>query len=209
MEKFLDTKEICGAVAADLKAHRITHKMAAEKIGKSKQTVTNQLSGKRRFSIAMAGLYSEAFGYSTEFLLFGKGELRPQTEATDQDQKAPAELFDESKKIEAARTLLDILNNKLAIAAYSAFLVGDYSKYIELKDILEKDFAYNVPANSAINKEWAETLAKVRSFFTAAETESARDLTLIEKRVAAGEALDIDAEVDRFRKKLETMKERL
>ena len=71
----LTSKEICKAISADWKRRRITHQMAAEKIGSTKQTVSNQLTGKRRFSRGMAKRFSDAFGYSNQWLLFGEGEM--------------------------------------------------------------------------------------------------------------------------------------
>ena len=61
MEKqSLSVKEICEAVSADLKERRITQQKAAEMIGTTKQTVANQLSGKKRFSANMAQKYCDA-----------------------------------------------------------------------------------------------------------------------------------------------------
>jgi hypothetical protein len=67
--------EICKAISADWKKRRITHQIAADRIGTTKQTISNQLTGKRRFSQNMAKKFSDAFGYSLPWLLFGEGEM--------------------------------------------------------------------------------------------------------------------------------------
>ena len=74
-EKQLTPPEICKAISADWKKRRITHQIAADRIGTTKQTISNQLTGKRRFSQNMAKKFSDAFGYSLPWLLFGEGEM--------------------------------------------------------------------------------------------------------------------------------------
>lgn len=67
-------KEICAAVRGYLSAHKITMKMVADRLGVSSGAVTNQLAG-RQFSAKMAARYSEQFGFSERYLLFGEGTL--------------------------------------------------------------------------------------------------------------------------------------
>lgn len=67
--------DVFAKIRADLKRRRITHKIAAEWVGTTKQTISNQLTGKRRFSKNMAQRFSNAFGYSVTWLLFGEGEM--------------------------------------------------------------------------------------------------------------------------------------
>lgn len=71
----LTIQEICDAISKDFKRRRITHQIAADKIGTPKHTVTNQLSRKKRFSQNMAKKFSDAFGYSITWLLYGEGEM--------------------------------------------------------------------------------------------------------------------------------------
>ena len=70
-----DAAAICKAIAVDFKVKGLTHETAAGQLGCSKQTVSNQISGKKKFSLKTAQKYAETFGYNLEFLLFGKGEL--------------------------------------------------------------------------------------------------------------------------------------
>lgn len=67
-------KEICGAVRGYFSTHKITMKMVADRLGVSSSAVTNQLAGKQ-FTSKMAKRYAEEFGFSEEYLLFGKGSL--------------------------------------------------------------------------------------------------------------------------------------
>ena len=71
----LTIQEICDAISKDFKRRRITPQIAADKIGTTKQTITNQISGKKRFSQNMAKKFSDAFGYSITWLLYGEGEM--------------------------------------------------------------------------------------------------------------------------------------
>ena len=49
--------------------------MAGEMLGLSKQSVSNQISGKNTFSFKTAQRYADTFGYNVRFILFGKGSL--------------------------------------------------------------------------------------------------------------------------------------
>lgn len=71
----LTTQEICEAISKDFKRRRITHQIAADKIGAPRHTVTNQLSRKKRFGERLAKKFSEAFGYSITWLLYGEGDM--------------------------------------------------------------------------------------------------------------------------------------
>ena len=75
MKTVCDAVAICKAIAVDFKVKGLTHEAAASRLGCSKQTVSNQISGKKKFSLKSAQKYAETFGYNLEFLLFGKGEL--------------------------------------------------------------------------------------------------------------------------------------
>ena len=45
-----DAAAICKAIAVDFKVKGLTHEMAASQLGCNKQTVSNQISGKNKFS---------------------------------------------------------------------------------------------------------------------------------------------------------------
>ena len=87
IKKPLTTQEICDAISKDFKRRRITHQIAADKIGTTKQTITNQISGKKRFSSDMAKKFSEAFGYSIIWLLYGEGDIFRQEYNHDNEYK--------------------------------------------------------------------------------------------------------------------------
>ena len=105
-----------------VKNRRITQQFAADLLGTTKQTVANQLSGKKKFSSQMAKKFSEKFGYSLEWLLFGEGQMYkngmgaggfnadglPYYYLSNVD-----ELVKEGRKLRAAERLIEILNNKV------------------------------------------------------------------------------------------------
>ena len=141
-----DAAAICKAIAVDFKVKGLTHETAASQLGCSKQTVSNQISGKKKFSLKTAQRYAETFGYNLEFLLFGKGELngtQPLNSVVDVEQKTSevepsvAEL---KKQVRLARRLFRIMNNPDAIAAYEAVMSGDDTTYVSLFKKLHYDF---------------------------------------------------------------------
>lgn len=211
----LTTQEICDAISKDFKRRRITHQIAADKIGTTKQTITNQISGKKRFSQNMAKKFSDAFGYSITWLLYGEGEMFSIGKgylAKDDNQEIPyfvgnfEPIFNEGRKIRVAERLLEILNNKIAISAFRAYLEGDYEEYERLRNKLEEDYSYNIPLNIYKNPQATKALRDMRDFFTKAETTAAKELVILEQRAAAGEVIDVDVETERFRKKAEAIK---
>ena len=57
IERVYTAEEICKAIAADFKMRGLTHGAAAEMLGLCKQTVSNQISGKKKFSLkALRGM---------------------------------------------------------------------------------------------------------------------------------------------------------
>lgn len=74
-KKPLTTREICKAISKDFKLRGITQQIAADKIGTSRAVISNQLTGKRGFSQNMAKKFSNAFGYSIIWLLYGEEEM--------------------------------------------------------------------------------------------------------------------------------------
>ena len=67
--------EICKVIAVDFKMRGLTHRTAGEMLGRTKQSVSNQISGKKTFSFKSAQRYAETFGYDVRFLLFVKDSL--------------------------------------------------------------------------------------------------------------------------------------
>lgn len=210
----LTNKEICEAISADWKKRRITHQIAADRIGTTKQTISNQLTGKRRFSQNTAKKFSDAFGYSLPWLLFGEGEMFKEGHGhleVDHNEHAVyftgnfESILKEGRKLRMAERLLEILNNKVAISAFRAYIDENYEEYEKLRDMLENDYGYNLPHFSNDPKRLA-AYRQMRQFFTEAETQAAKELVVIEHKAAEGEVIAIDAEMERFRKKLEILK---
>lgn len=211
----LSTKEICSVIASDFKRQRITHQMAAERIGTTKQTISNQISGKKRFSQAMAKKFSDQFGYSIPWLLYGEGEKYKEGHVhlvlNAQDEKVYYSgnletVLKEGRKLRMAERLLQILNNKVAISAFNAYLAGDYEEYETLLDKLESDYAYDLPHYLSDPKA-ANAFRWTRQFFTDVETKAAKELVRIEHQAASGEIIDVDAEVERFKRRVILIKD--
>ena len=133
-----DAAAICKAIAVDFKVKGLTHETAASRLGCGKQTVSNQISGKKKFSLKTAQKYAETFGYNLEFLLFGKGELNGSQQITsviEVESKASDEeptVAELKKQVRLARRLFRIMNNPDAIAAFEAVMAGDDKKYVSL-----------------------------------------------------------------------------
>ena len=214
MNEALPLTEICKAVSSDFKKRRITHQKAAEMVGSTKQTITNQLSGKKRFSVNMADKFSSAFGYDTDFLLYGHGDLYREGRGVilsngRNNNSIPNlyyigyqdEPFKYSRQFRVAERIIEILNNKVAIKAFHAYMSDDFDEYEELISILENDYAYNLPKNG-FTPEQTKALRYYRQWFTEMETKAAKELVLIEQKAASGEIIDVDEEVNRFRKRV-------
>lgn len=78
-KRALAPEDICRTVAADFKAHNISHAEAADMLQVKTRSVSNQISGKRPFGKKTAQKYAKAFGYEESFLLYGLGTLRKET----------------------------------------------------------------------------------------------------------------------------------
>lgn len=116
-------------------------------------------------------------------------------------------VFKESRTIQMAERIIEILNNKVAISAFRAFIDGDYDQYHELISTLEHNFGYDLPQIVWKNPELTQKLRQIRQFFTDAETQAAKELVLIEQKAANGVIIDVDAELERFKKQLLQIKE--
>ena len=128
-------KEICVAIALDFKRRKISHQEAAEQIGKTKASISNQISGKKPFSKGMAELFASAFNYNVDFLLYGKGDLLG-IDAKDFSKytvsSIDADNLDASllpHLIEAADSIIHLSNNELAIDTWNALIMGDFEGY--------------------------------------------------------------------------------
>jgi DNA-binding XRE family transcriptional regulator len=206
----LPLKEICTEISSDLKSRRITQKLAAEMLGTTKQTIANQLSGKKRFSINMAKKFCDKLGYSIEFLLYGRGPLyapgkylwhsRPGTfpELLGRENDP---VMRESYNCHNAAHILEIINDKVAIECFEKGVAGDYEECNRLMKILTSRYCYDIPAMTK-DPRITKAFREMREWFRKAEVESAKRLIIIEQKAALGEIIDIDAELERFKERL-------
>ena len=164
-----DAAAICKAIAVDFKVKGLTHETAASQLECSKQTVSNQISGKKKFSLKTAQRYAETFGYNLEFLLFGKGELNGSSSGLVSVDEAPSvQESDECsasisvKQLNQIQDLLRVLNNNDACNAFDAVLAGDESKYKSLYEKLRRDFGWDISL-AAVDKEYLDRIRRVLS----------------------------------------------
>lgn len=161
-------EEVNRAVSKDLKARGITQQQAADTIGKSRSMVANQLSSKKRFSKQLASLFYRAFGYSTQYLLYGEGPMM--TDEYQQERRIIHDVVsvptsDVSKRVlvdtavfaclfDVAEGILRVIDDENAIDAWLAIINGDFSGYLE-----------NMKALSARhnNRSYSPLLAKYAS----------------------------------------------
>jgi len=147
MEPLKTKEEICSAVALDLKARKLTHRDVADMIGKTKEVVSTQISGKRRFSKEMATLFSMALGYNRNFLLYGEGELKDDTVVRDLadvsysvSESGRIDVSVLAGMISVAENLFLVMGDQDAITAWKALQEGDYNKYKTALDGLYERF---------------------------------------------------------------------
>ena len=77
----------------------------------------------------------------------------------------------------------------------------DYEEYDKLIKILESDYAYNCVIHG-VKEEYFRAMQAMRQWFTDMETKAAKELVIIEQKAAKGELINVDAEVDRFRRRV-------
>lgn len=209
-ETALDIKDICKAISSDLKSRRITQKQAAEMIGTTKQTVANQLMGKKRFSANMAQKFNEKLGYSIEFMLYGQGPLYapgrliwrsrpgsfPELLGRQDDP-----IMKESINCNTAAHILEIINDKIAIDCFEKCVAGDEEESARLMNVLVSRYGYDIPKLSR-DPKILKAFREMRDWFRRVEILSAKKLILIEAEAAEGKIIDVDAEVERFRERL-------
>ena len=166
--------EICEAIALDFKRRRITHKMAAERIGKTKSSVSNQISGKKPFSKGMAELFADAFSYNIDFLLYGKGELKqtsPTHTAGYTISAIVADGFDTSFfpfLLDAADSLLVLSGNQAVLKTWDSLLCGDFEGYKKSIAVLDKDSHFR-PISLVTAKLLCDSIKKVLGSFKGAQ----------------------------------------
>ncbi len=130
-------EEVCRAVAADLRARGITHQKAAEAIGKTRSIVSNQLASKKPFSKGLASLFAQAFGYNTQYLLYGEGELRGQQgildmigvpiQGTQASQNLDLAIL--VSLLDCAEGILRVIGDKDALDAWHSISKADWDGY--------------------------------------------------------------------------------
>lgn len=181
MKNVCDAVAICKAIAVDFKVKGLTHEAAASRLGCSKQTVSNQISGKKKFSLKSAQKYAETFGYNLEFLLFGKGELngsQQMTSVVDIEPKTSDEepsVAELKRQVRLARRLFRIMNNPDAIEAFEAVMAGDDKRYVSLFKKLHYDFGWQVSIG-AVDSDFMDRLRRLL-----AEVQEKRAIILAER----------------------------
>ena len=209
-EKVLTLPEVCKEISADLKSRRITQKAAAEMMGTTKQTVANQLSGKKRFSANMAEKFHDKLGYSLEFLLYGRGEMyapgrliwhpKPGT-FPELLGRVNDPIMTHSSIMRRCEHILEIINDKVAMECFEKAYEGDWDESDELMDILTSRYCWDIPLMTS-NPKATQAFRNMREFFRAIEVNAAKELVQIEQKAAQGEIVDVDALVERFRKRI-------
>ena len=121
---------VCKIIALDLRSKGITHEEAGKAIGKSRVAVSNILYRKKYFSKKMAELFSRAFGYNLDFLMYGRGDLTKETIASNSNK---LQWSNDSRilisEIDILEALLGVSGNNELINAWSLFKKGDYDGF--------------------------------------------------------------------------------
>lgn len=120
------TETILKAVREELRRRKITNKMAAEMLGISPQGVSNQLAGVRGFTRRTAEQWAAAFGFSEEFLMFGRGTLVPQTqEQTAAPTNSQDGVFIPSETLQMYNDMAASIRNLTELLGGVGLLKGD------------------------------------------------------------------------------------
>lgn len=141
-------EEVCRAVAADLRSRGITHDQAGKTIGKSRAIISNLLSSKKRFSKSMASLFSSAFGYNINYLLYGTGDMKTKGGTLHGIAEFPDGINNSTEQTvmvlacltECAERILNIIGDEDAIAAWDSLTHGDFDGYTNAVESLSKRF---------------------------------------------------------------------
>ena len=172
--------EICEAIALDFKKRKLTHQEVARIIGKTKSSVSNQISGKKPFSKGMAELFADAFDYSIDFLLYGKGDLRRSGyySSTYTVSSIVADRLDPSMTpylLEAADSLIHLANNKEVIDIWNALICGDFEQYKNQLSSYIKETPFQ-PISMVTAKMLCDRISKVLRSFVGAEPQFIREI---------------------------------
>ena len=173
------TAEICEAIALDFKKRKLTHQEVARIIGKTKSSVSNQISGKKPFSKGMAELFADAFGYSIDFLLYGKGDLHQSgyIYSTYTVSSIVADRLDPNMTpylLEAADSLIHLANNKEVIDIWDALICGDFEQYKNLLSSFIKETPFQ-PISMVTAKLLCDRISTVLKSFIGAEPQFIRE----------------------------------
>lgn len=208
----LSVQDICATLKQDFKARRMTYADVAEKIGTSAQVINNQMQGKRQFSKALVQKLTEKFGYSTDFLLFGTGKLYADGKGfIDWNDNPPTyrgnlkPVFQQCTAIKVAQRLLDILNNKVAIAAFDAAMDENEDEYKTLLRRLKDDYGYFDNIYGSLTPEGRKVWAQFRESCTQIETAAAKELIRIEYNIKENKNVPdefLEFETEKFRNKV-------
>ena len=132
-------EEIILAISQDFRANRITQEEAARRLGKSRTAVSNLLSRKSRLSTDNAELFADTFGYSKDFLLFGKGTLYGPAEDQKNTKRLESDPLMMYLYLMVLEDVLNVANNESAIKAWGYFKQGDYDNFAHYLGLAESE----------------------------------------------------------------------
>ena len=149
----ISPESVCKAVALDFRGKGITQEAAGRAIGKNRTAIANLIFRRQYFSPRMAQLFSDKFGYSKNFLMFGEGELylsnvslvnEPNPSQSKDEIIAIANELkwnDEPDSllcvIEVLESLLSISNNTELLNAWKCFKKRDLDGFLEHLRLVE------------------------------------------------------------------------
>lgn len=141
-------EEVNRTVAFDLRIRKISQREAGEIIGRSQAAISTQLSSNRRFGKKMAHLFSQAFGYNAQYLLFGEGELKGNNSNSDIDwtpktdrSKISMDLSVLTALVAIADEIIACLGDNNAKDAWMAINRGDLDGFIKNMNRVCNSFA--------------------------------------------------------------------
>lgn len=195
--------EICKAISADFKMRGLTHEKAADLLGTTKQTVSNQISGKKKFSVNMARKYHETFGYDVQFLLYGEGKLMDQ-DLIEIDEMLNREGVDlkERRFNRRLQQLLRLIGNDNLDMAVQALCEDNEEEYEEYFDKLAREYGWDIP----LVFEQENALAEIRKFFAHAQELANKEKIQAEQRALREGTIDIKFMVEKYHKELISLK---
>ena len=146
-------EEVLKAIAVDFKKRSITHEKAGEMTGKSRSSISNLFTSKKYLSSQFAKLFSDAFGYNINFLLYGSGSLYPEKDSDtlvmiNSGKWAPDNLALVSI-IDVASEIINLTQDKDANLAWLSFENSNYEAFkMYIKRLSERTGAsFSLPEN--------------------------------------------------------------